>query len=185
VAEVGHRVHVRQDRVAQAGWARREQVGPVQGNAGGDPRMIRPQLGAEIDAFLAVRPPRRQLAPDGEPTPPRTPAAGHGDAGLLLVREAKEFPGQRLEAALQAVVHGVADDVEEAHVAAGGIDLPRHLVAGRAAVPQSGDIDHRKAGHRQPFYRPGGRAGGQAGGHRTVRSLPRKPQPHSSASRQR
>jgi hypothetical protein len=41
----------------------------------------------------------------------------------------------------------VADDVEEAHVAACGIELARHDVACRATVAHNRDIDHGKTGH--------------------------------------
>jgi hypothetical protein len=97
VPQRGHGVERGQHRGPQLGRPGREQVGAVQRHPRPHPRMVRPQLGAEVDAFLAVGHARGQLAAQREPAPPRPAGDGHGDRRLLGLGEGEERPGQGVE----------------------------------------------------------------------------------------
>ena len=71
VAELCHRVEVREHRFAQRGRPPREEVGTVERNAGANARIVGAELGSEVDALLAIGYSRRELAADGKPTAPR------------------------------------------------------------------------------------------------------------------
>jgi hypothetical protein len=73
LAERRERGHVLEHLAPQAGRRRREQIRAVQGSSGAHTRVVGRELGPEVDAFLAIGSPRRQLAADGEPAPPGRP----------------------------------------------------------------------------------------------------------------
>ena len=141
---VRHRVEVREHRVARA---RRAGAGTGSGRGAARRRarvVVGAELGAEVDAFLAVGYPRRELAADREPAPPRAAAVRHRDLGLLGFVECEELASQRVEAASQRGIDAVADDREEAGVTARGVDRGRDGIVGRRGPVTSGrDVDSR------------------------------------------
>ncbi len=122
----------------------------MQRRAGGDARVIVWQLRAEVQAFLEVGLPARQLAAHREVPAPRVASQLHPDGEFRLERVCKDLPAERLEASLQCLFHAVADDVEKAGMTAGCAD---RLGSGRSVVAvrgERGNIDDRKGvhGHR-------------------------------------
>ncbi len=123
LADAGQLADVGEDDVAELGRPPGEEVGPVEGRPVADPWVIGAELGAEVDALLQVGHAGGELAAHGEPPPPRPPAPGHGDLGLLLLGQVEEGPGQLVEPGRQLRVEAVADDVEEADLPTGGVEL--------------------------------------------------------------
>ena len=131
--EAGQRVEVGEDQRAQPGHLAREQVAAVQREAGQHPRVVGGQLGAEVEAFLQVGLAGGELGADREETPPGPAAAGHGDLQLVGRRQREELGAGLGQPGEQLGGHAVPGHVEEAVLAAGRLDLPRHRPA--AAVP--------------------------------------------------
>ena len=94
VPEVGERVDVLEHRFAQPRRPGRELVRSVQRHAGPHPRIVGPELLAEVEPFLHVGHARGQLAADGEPSPPRAAAVRHRDRRLLRVGQREELAGE-------------------------------------------------------------------------------------------
>ncbi len=91
----------------------------MQRRAGQDPRVVRGQLGAEVQALLLVGLAGGQLVADAEVAPPGPAAQGHADPQLRLQVLREELPAQVAQPVLQRLVHAVPDDVEEAALPAG------------------------------------------------------------------
>src|SRR4051812_21714833 len=69
VAQGGQRRRVLQHRLAEALRPLREEVGAVQRRTGPDPRVVRGQFGAEVEALLLVGPAGGQLVAEAEVAP--------------------------------------------------------------------------------------------------------------------
>ena len=178
--QVGHRGHPLEDDVAEARRRRGEEVRPVEGAAGDDAWIVRRQLLAEVEALLAVRATRRQFSADREPTPPRRPAARHGDRRLLALRLPEEGAGLRFELGTQSRVDTVPADAEEPDVAARLIERGRDSRCS-SSRPHGSEVDDRDMLHRPLLrcsttggqaavggQRAGGPAGPWAGEHRRI-----------------
>ena len=143
VADRGQRVDELEYRGAQAVGSVGKEVRAVQRPSRPHARIVRTELLAEVQAFLPVGHPRRQLAAEREPAAPRAPAARHGDPRLLVLRAREELTRQRVDACRQLGGHIVSGDVEEAGRAARPVDLGRHRV-GPVVVAQRPDVDDRQ-----------------------------------------
>ena len=146
MSEPGHDAHVVEDSRAEPGKIGKE-VAAVQRRSGGNARVIVGQFRAEVQAFLEVGLPARQLPAHREVPAPRLAPQLHPDGKLLLERFCEELAAERFEAGLQRLVDTVADDVEKAGMTAGSAD---RLGRGRSvAAPRGerGNIDDRKGVH--------------------------------------
>ena len=103
-------------------------------------------LGADVQTFLAVGPPRRQFAADGEPATPRRPRVRHRDRLLDVVRLGEELARRGVDPAEQIGVDAVPGDAEEPDVAAGLIDLPGDAFDVAATVDEWRHVDQREVG---------------------------------------
>jgi hypothetical protein len=153
LAEPGHLCHVREHRLPQLGRTAGKEVGAMQGRASEDARMVRTELGAEVQPLLEIGDTRGELAADREPTPPRTTGPRHRDLGLLTVRQREEPASGCVELALEVGVHAMAHDGEEPHLPTGGVDRRRAVGGiGRVAVAshERAHVDHGNLDHRSP-----------------------------------
>ena len=145
VTEVGHPSEVVQHRMPQARDRGREQVRAVQRRSGADLGVARSELGAEVEALLAIRNPRRQLASDRKVSAPRASTACHVDLELALEVACEELAREPDEPIDRRLWHTVPDRVEEAEIPASGTDLRRR--AGACSVvarAEAADVDDRK-----------------------------------------
>ena len=169
VSQSGHRVHVVQNGLPEAGDIGKE-IAAVQRHACRDLRMIGPKLGAEVQPLLLIGPAAREFAADGKIPAPRTASPLHADGELGLEILLEELPAEPLEAPLQLTRHAVADDVEESVLAARTPEHPGGAFDVTRTRNERRDVDdgqlRRFAVHatlpRAPGARPAGRtlAGG-------------------------
>ena len=142
-----HGVEERQHRGPELGDLRREQVRPVERGAACRPRVVGWQLFSEVDALLAVRPARRELALEREPTPPgpatACPSRSRPCPDRTRRRTSRPAASHPL---LEVLVDAVALDVEEAEVTARPIDLGGHGGDDHARHERA-DVDHRQLLH--------------------------------------
>ena len=108
----------------------------------------RGQLGAEVDALLAVGPARRELAADREPAPPGATAARPSRSAPSRVGEGEEVPATAARGRRAAPGRRRGRRREEAGVPAGGVDLSgdrrtsRPRARPRRGREQRPDVDH-------------------------------------------
>ncbi|GGE14317.1 hypothetical protein GCM10011529_20880 [Polymorphobacter glacialis] len=106
------------------------EVGAVEGPVCGDAAVFGAEFLAEVEAFLAVGGAGGEFAVEGEPAAPGAAAEGHGDAGFFGGRQGEEGAGGGFQGGEGGGSDAVAGDVEEAVVAAGGVDGAGDLGAG-------------------------------------------------------
>src|SRR5689334_17548656 len=90
MTELRQRFDVSQYRGAEAGYIG-PQVRAVQDGACPHTRMIRAELGPEVQPFLPVRPVRRELVAQRKVAAPCAPSRGHRDAHLRRFIKGEEL----------------------------------------------------------------------------------------------
>ncbi len=117
----------------------------MQAGSRADLRMFVVQLDAEVEPLFAVGPPRRQLVADRKISAPRGATQRH--ANLKFRREflREEFTALPHQPRLESFVDAVADDVEEAPLAARRVDPRAGRFRAGASLDKRGDVDDRQA----------------------------------------
>ena len=120
----------------------------MQRDPGQHPRIIGGQLGAEVQALLLIRLPGGELGAHREEPPPGAAAALHGYLQLVRQRQREELSARLGQLLKQPGRHAMPGHVEEAALAAGGLDLPGHSRPGRRRCPadQRAHVDDRQRG---------------------------------------
>jgi hypothetical protein len=118
----------------------------VEGLAGQDGGMIRPNFCSEIETLLPVGFPGRAFPANRKIPAPGATAPGHGDLHLLLFALVEKLAAQNFQFAAQRLIYTVTDDIEESTFPARSPNLLTDLSSFRCAIHQRGDIDDGNLG---------------------------------------
>ena len=107
-------------------------------------RVVVVELGAEVQTFLQIRLSGGELATDRKIAAPGSTAARHVDAHLFGLVAGEELARTREQAVGQLGSDVVTDQVEEAELAAGEIEIARDRCPRLTPALRDGQIDHRQ-----------------------------------------
>jgi hypothetical protein len=152
LAESNDGAHVLVDRARQArnDVVSREEIRPVERNAGDHSRVIRGKVGSDVEALFPIGAPGRELAAEREPPSPGAPATWHREARLDVVGQCEEVARERIDTFDERRIDSMTDDVEEAVRSARLLDRARDFAIVRT------EVDDRKCHHwreRQSVFR--------------------------------
>ncbi len=138
-----HRRHVVEHALAKSCRDVGEEIGTVHRRPHADLRVIAAELLAEVDAFLLIGTARRQLVADWKVASPGAAGERHANVHLRLDVLREELTAEADEARLQFLVYAMADDIEEAALAARLAKLGRRRPLTLGACEQRAYIDDR------------------------------------------
>src|SRR5580704_4098431 len=103
--------------------------------------IIATEVRSEIETFLVIGNPARELTADREPSSPGRSGPGHGDLVLLGLGPSEEGTGHGLESILKDRIDAVPDYREETDRTAGDIERGGHLGGSGPVGPQWTYVD--------------------------------------------
>ena len=139
---MSHCLQVLENSLAKKRNVRREEIGSVHWRARFHQRVIVTQLGAEVEALLAIGSAGCELAANRKIPAPGSAAFFHSDRELLFKILIEKPSAQFFQAALKGIVHSVPGDVEESRFATSPADLSSYDGWVTGAGHQRGDIDY-------------------------------------------